>query len=130
MAKCASFVKLLIVLGSLNAAAAVILGAFGAHVLKTTLDSQMFAVFSTGVQYHMYHALGILAVAMVASILHETVWLKVSAWAMVGGIVLFSGSLYVLSLSGIHWFGAITPIGGTLFIVSWTMIAISALKST
>lgn len=129
MERGAPLVKLLIVLGSLNAAVAVILGAFGAHVLRDELSSQMFAVFSTGVQYHMYHALGILAIAMVASILHERIWLKVSAWAMIAGIILFSGSLYVLSLSGIRWFGAVAPAGGILLIGSWAVLAFGALKS-
>ena len=120
----------MVVLGSLNGAAAVISGAFGAHALKTDLSAEVFAVYNTAVQYNMYHALGLCAVAMVASMSTQSIWGKAAGWFMVAGIVLFSGSLYALSLSGVRWFGAITPIGGTLLIASWIMLAVGALRAT
>jgi len=119
----------MIVLASLNAATAVTLGALGAHALKSELVTELFAVYSTAVQYHMFHALGLFAVAMAASLLPESIWVKISGWSMLAGIGLFSGSLYTLSLSGIRWLGAITPMGGILLIASWIMLAVGALKA-
>jgi uncharacterized membrane protein YgdD (TMEM256/DUF423 family) len=130
MPKFALFSRSMIFLGSLNAATAVTLGAFGAHALKTELASDLFTIYSTAVQYHLYHALGLFAVAMAASISPESIWIKASGWSMVAGTVLFSGSLYGLSLSGIRWLGAITPIGGILLIASWIMLAVGALRAT
>jgi uncharacterized membrane protein YgdD (TMEM256/DUF423 family) len=130
MAKIPSFPRLMVVLASLNAAAAVISGAFGAHALKSELVPELFTVYNTAVQYHMYHALGLFAVGMAACVLPESIWSKASGWFMAAGIVLFSGSLYTLSLSGWRWIGVITPIGGTLLIASWIMLAVGALKAT
>jgi uncharacterized membrane protein YgdD (TMEM256/DUF423 family) len=98
-------------------------GAFGAHALKSRLSTEMLAVFETGVRYQMYHALAILIVA--AAIGHfGNVWLLSAAgWTFAGGIVLFSGSLYALTLSGVGGLGAITPIGGLLFLVGWGCLA-------
>ncbi|MGB8855993.1 MAG: DUF423 domain-containing protein, partial [Burkholderiales bacterium] len=104
--------KIFLLLGSVGALLAVLLGAFGAHALKSKLNADMLAVFQTGVQYHFYHALGLLAVGLLASHLPESAALRWSGWLMFAGIVIFSGSLYVLSTSGIRWLGAITPIGG------------------
>jgi len=120
--------KLFISLGSINAAIAVALGAFGAHALKNSLSKDMLAVFETGVQYHFYHALGLLAVGFIATHLPESSLLQWSGWLMVAGIVFFSGSLYILAVSGISWLGAITPIGGTAFIVAWLLLAIAVIK--
>jgi uncharacterized membrane protein YgdD (TMEM256/DUF423 family) len=120
--------KLFISLGSINAAIAVALGAFGAHALKNSLSKDMLAVFETGVQYHFYHALGLLVVGLIATHLPESSLLQWSGWLMVAGIVFFSGSLYILAGSGISWLGAITPIGGTAFIVAWLLLAIAVIK--
>jgi uncharacterized membrane protein YgdD (TMEM256/DUF423 family) len=97
-------------------------GAFGAHGLKGRLTPEMLAVFETGVRYHLIHALALLAVAWAV-----TRWssraIGVAGWLFVVGIVLFSGSLYVLTLSGIRGFGAITPFGGVAFILGWLLLA-------
>jgi len=106
------------VLGALGVAA----GAFGAHGLKAQLSPEMFAVFETGVRYHLIHALALLAVAWAA-----TRWsspaVHSAGWLFVVGVLLFSGSLYALSLTGIRGLGAITPIGGVALIVGWLLLA-------
>lgn len=121
--------KIFLLLGSVSALLAVMLGAFGAHALKSKLNADMLAVFQTGVQYHFYHALGLLAVGLIAAQIPESAALKWSGWLMFAGIVIFSGSLYVLSTSGIRWLGAITPIGGVAFIAAWALLAIAVLQS-
>jgi uncharacterized membrane protein YgdD (TMEM256/DUF423 family) len=121
-------VKCFLFLGSLNACLSVILGAFGAHALKEKLTADLMATFQTGVQYHFYHALGLFAVAFAAAHMPSSRLVNWSGWTMFAGIILFSGSLYILSLSGVRWFGAITPVGGTGFIVAWALLAIAALK--
>lgn len=120
--------KLFTSLGSINALIAVMLGAFGAHALKSRLSPEMMEIFQTGVQYHFYHALGLLAVGIIAYHLPDSGWLKWSGWLMLAGIIIFSGSLYILSTTGIKWLGAITPIGGTAFIVAWILLTIAVLK--
>lgn len=115
-------------MGSINALIAVVLGAFGAHGLKNRLSVEMMEIFQTAVQYHFYHALGLLAVGVIALHLPESGVLKWSGWLMLAGIILFSGSLYLLSATGIKWLGAITPIGGMAFIASWVLLAIAVLK--
>lgn len=120
--------RLFLALGSINAALAVMLGAFGAHGLKSRLTTEMLEIYQTGVDYHFYHALGLLAVGLVAYHLPESTWLKWSGWLMLAGIIIFSGSLYVLSISGIRWLGAITPIGGLSFIIAWLFLTIAVLK--
>ncbi len=99
----------------------VALGAFGAHALKDRLTPEMKAVFETGVRYQAYHALGLFLVAWLAS---QTASRAVPAagWCFIIGTVLFSGSLYALSLSGVRWLGAITPLGGLLFIAGWALL--------
>ena len=121
--------KLFLAAGGLAALAAVALGAFGAHALKTRLSAEMLAVWHTGVEYHAYHSLGLLAVGLVAAQLPESMLLKWSGWLMLAGIVLFSGSLYALALSGERWLGAITPIGGTAFLAAWGLFVIAALRT-
>lgn len=121
--------KIFLLLGSVGALLAVLLGAFGAHALKSKLNADMLAVFQTGVQYHFFHALGLLAVGLLASHLPDSAALRWSGWLMFAGIIIFSGSLYVLSTSGIRWLGAITPIGGVAFIAAWALLAIAVLKS-
>jgi len=121
--------KLFLSAGGLAALAAVALGAFGAHALRARLSAEMLAVWHTGVEYHAYHALGLLAVGLVAAQLPESLLLKWSGWLMLAGIVLFSGSLYALALSGERWLGAITPIGGTAFLAAWGLFVIAALRT-
>lgn len=121
-------IKLFLSLGSINALLAVMLGAFGAHGLKSRLSSEMIEIFQTGVQYHFYHALGLLAVGLLAYHFPQSAWLRWSGWLMFSGIILFSGSLYLLSVTGIRWLGAITPIGGMAFIAAWILLTILILK--
>ena len=116
-------VKLLALLGSINAALAVILGAFGAHVLKARVAPELLSAFETGAQYHFYHALGLFAVAFVSSQVPDSGLPKWSGWLMQAGIVLFSGSLYAMAFGGGRWLGAITPLGGVAFIASWLVLA-------
>ena len=104
---------------------AVALGAFGAHGLRARLSPDMLAVFETGVRYHMYHALALLAVAWAASRWPESS-AGTAGWAFIIGIVVFSGSLYILSFTGMRWLGAITPIGGVAFLLGWLLLAWAA----
>lgn len=116
--------RVFIILGSLNAALAVMLGAFGAHLLKNQLSENLMTTFQTGNQYHFYHALGLFAVAFIASHTNSKL-VKWSGFLMFIGIILFSGSLYILSITGITWLGAITPIGGIAFIAAWILLAMA-----
>jgi uncharacterized membrane protein YgdD (TMEM256/DUF423 family) len=121
-------IKTFLLLGASNAAMAVLLGAFGAHLLKARLSPEMLAVFQTGLHYHLFHSLGLLAVALVGMHVSDSVYLKWSGWLMVLGIVLFSGSLYGLSISGLRGLGMLTPFGGLSFIAAWVMLVL-AIKS-
>ena len=113
--------------GACAAGLGVVLGAFGAHALKVRLTPEMLAVFETGVRYHMYHALALLAAGWAA-----TRWTSsavgVAGWAFLVGIVLFSGSLYILAATGVRAWGAVTPFGGLGFIVGWVALAWAALR--
>ncbi len=113
--------KPFLILGALAAFLGVAFGAFGAHALKDALTPERMAVWHTGVLYQFVHALGLLAVG--ALILHgwDSGLMRWAGWCMVAGIVLFSGSLYVLCLSGVGLWGAVTPFGGTLFLVAWAL---------
>ena len=110
-------------LGAINAFFCVALGAFGAHSLKQKLSIDMLAVYQTGVQYHFYHALGLIAVGLVLLHFPKSRLVMLSGWLMFAGIVLFSVSLYVLSLTGIRGLGAITPLGGVAFLSAWALLA-------
>lgn len=119
-----------IVAGAVNAAIAVMLGAFGAHGLKDKLSERYLAIWETAVQYQMFHALGLLAIGILAS---SSIWgaspqLNWAGYLLLAGIIIFSGSLYALSLSGVGVLGAITPIGGVLFIAGWILLIIAAVK--
>jgi uncharacterized membrane protein YgdD (TMEM256/DUF423 family) len=105
----------------------VALGAFAAHGLKTQLDANLLVTFETGVRYQMYHAFALIAVAM-AYAKWPTKGLIISGWMFIVGIILFSGSLYVLSLSGIRSLGMITPFGGLAFLAGWLCMAWSVFK--
>ncbi|KAF4325387.1 hypothetical protein G195_000908 [Phytophthora kernoviae 00238/432] len=101
----------------------VAIGAFGAHMLKESIGADAIAVYETGVQYHMIHAIGLLIIGLTAGQLGPSTKLKWAARLLFIGIIVFSGSLYVLSISGIKILGAITPIGGVAFIVGWLLLA-------
>ena len=122
--------KLFILLGALAGAAGVALGAFGAHALKARLTPDQLAVWQTAVQYHFWHALALVAIGIVAAVaLPGSTTLRWAGWLMVAGLVLFSGSLYVLVLSGARWLGAVTPFGGTAWIAAWLLLAWAVLRS-
>jgi uncharacterized membrane protein YgdD (TMEM256/DUF423 family) len=103
-------------------------GAFGAHGLKSRVSSDMIDTFQTGIQYQFYHALGLLVVAVMMHLFSPGTMLKLSGFLFIGGIVVFSGSLYVLVLTGIKWLGAITPIGGLAFLAGWVCLTLSGLR--
>ncbi len=121
-----------IIAGAVNAALAVALGAFGAHALKEKLSEHYLAIWETAVQYQMFHALGLIAIGilMSSSLLGPISQLNWAGWLLLAGIIIFSGSLYILSLTGIGVLGAITPIGGVAFIIGWIMLIIAATKFT
>jgi uncharacterized membrane protein YgdD (TMEM256/DUF423 family) len=114
--------RLFFVIGSVSAFLAVGLGAFGAHALKARLEADMLGAFEVGARYQMYHALALLAVGWAHTRWPGTM-LTVSGWLFVAGMVLFSGSLYVLSLTGMRWLGAVTPIGGLALLAGWLCLA-------
>ena len=119
--------KTILITAAILLALAVALGAFGAHALKDKLTEEMVRVYQTGVQYHFYHALGMLLVGMLTAY-KTSKYLNWSAWLLVAGILLFSGSLYILAITGIKGLGAVTPFGGVSFIVGWVLLAIGILK--
>lgn len=119
--------KQILMTASILLALAVAIGAFGAHGLKAHLSSEMLQTYKTGVEYHFYHALGLLLIG-VLSISYPSSLLNWSAILLVIGIVLFSGSLYVLAITGIKWIGAITPLGGLSFIAGWIFLLVAVWK--
>jgi uncharacterized membrane protein YgdD (TMEM256/DUF423 family) len=118
--------RLFITLGALSGFLAVAAGAFGAHALRDRLTGAMLDVFQTGVTYQMYHALALVGVGILLArfSIDGSAWLTAAGWLFVGGSVLFSGSLYALSLTGTTWLGAITPLGGLAFLAGWLAVAI------
>ena len=116
--------KLFLFLGATAGVLAVLLGAFGAHALRTRLAPDLLAIYQTAVQYHFWHALGLLAIGILALHLPSSAALKWSGWLMLAGLLMFSGSLYLLALTGARWLGAITPLGGAAFILSWILLEI------
>jgi uncharacterized membrane protein YgdD (TMEM256/DUF423 family) len=117
--------KIYLLIAAINGFLAVMLGAFGAHGLKQKLSADMLAVYQTGVQYHFYHTLALFGVALLMMQLPQSLTLRWSALLFSIGIIIFSGSLYVLAISGIRWLGAITPIGGVVFLAGWVLLAIA-----
>ena len=113
----------LAVWGASLAFLAVALGAFGAHGLRERLTTESMAIYQTGVQYHMIHALGLLALAGLGERVKRA---AVVGWLFVFGVLIFSGSLYLLAITGQRWLGAITPLGGVCFLVGWAMFAVGA----
>jgi uncharacterized membrane protein YgdD (TMEM256/DUF423 family) len=123
-------IKLIFIFSSISGMIAVGLGAFGAHALKAKLDAEgTLATFQTAVQYQFYHTLALLFIGLLMMRL-ESPWLNYSAYGMMAGILIFSGSLYILCFTGIKWMGAITPIGGLGFILGWGFLFLVVMKST
>jgi uncharacterized membrane protein YgdD (TMEM256/DUF423 family) len=120
--------KLFLSLGALAGLLAVALGAFGAHALRGRLDDYARGVFETAVQYHFYHALALVLVGVLLLSQPATALLKSSGWLFLIGIAVFSGSLYILAITGIKWLGAVTPLGGLAFIAGWGCLAAAAWK--
>lgn len=119
-----------IIAGAINAFLAVAFGAFGAHALKERLSEKYLAIWETAVQYQMYHAIGLIVIGILMStnIIGNVSQLSWAGYLMLIGIVIFSGSLYVLSLSGIGILGAITPIGGIAFLAAWILVIVAVVK--
>lgn len=120
--------KNFLIMACLLMATAVSLGAFGAHGLKKIITPDMLSVYQTGVQYQFYHALGLLGVAFIAHV-NSTKLVNMAGNLMFTGVMIFSGSLYLLVILNIKWLGAITPIGGVLMVVSWVLLAWSVFRS-
>ena len=115
-----------LLVGALAGFIGVAFGAFGAHALRSRLSPEMLAVFETGVRYQMYHAFAVLTVALAAARLDG--WMiRAAGWSFTAGIVLFSGSLYLLALSGITSLGAVTPLGGLGFLIGWALLIAAAI---
>ncbi|NOT11488.1 MAG: DUF423 domain-containing protein [Methylococcaceae bacterium] len=110
-------------LGAISAFTGVAMGAFGAHGLKAILTPEMMAVYQTGVSYQMWHALGLIGVAIIRHLNPASKLLSMAGWLMFLGIALFSGSLYLLALLSLSWLGMVTPFGGACFLVAWLLIA-------
>lgn len=121
--------KLLVVAGALSAGIGVALGAFGAHALRRVLDERMRAVWETAVQYHLVHALALVLVGLAAVRTGTQAGWATTGALLFAGQILFSGSLYLLALTGVRWLGAITPFGGLCFIAGWALLAWVALRT-
>ena len=111
------------------AALGVIMGAFGAHGLESRLSADRLEIYTTAVDYHLYHALGLIVLGSVAKTMQSSPLLLWSAGIMLAGIVLFSGSLYLLTLTDLRWLGMIAPFGGTAFIIAWLLLAIGVWRT-
>ncbi|MCD7034738.1 DUF423 domain-containing protein [Metabacillus sp. GX 13764] len=120
--------KTFIIAAAVNAFLAVALGAFGAHGLEGKIPEKYLKIWQTGVQYQMFHAAGLFVIALLLNKLPQAGILNWSGWLMVAGIILFSGSLYILSLTQVGVLGAITPLGGVAFLAAWVLIIITAVK--
>ncbi|OIK12519.1 DUF423 domain-containing protein [Bacillus sp. MUM 13] len=119
--------KIFLILGAINAFVAVALGAFGAHGLEGKIPDKYLEVWKTGVTYEMFHALGLLALGIIAGKISSPL-INWSGWLMFAGIILFSGSLYVLSVTQIKPLGAITPLGGVSFLAAWVLLITAVSK--
>jgi len=106
-----------------------VLGAFGAHALKARLPAELLTLWSTGVQYHLWHALGMILIGLAAAVVADGIWLRAAGLLLLVGIVLFSGSLYALALGAPKWLGAVAPLGGAAFILGWLALAVAAARA-
>ncbi|WP_336078507.1 DUF423 domain-containing protein [Paenibacillus sp. 203] len=120
--------KILLLLGCIVMFLAVALGAFGAHALKKRLSADMLSIFQTGIQYQIAHGLGLLLLGVLADSLVHSSLIVTAGWVMLVGILLFSGSLYALSISGVRKLGAITPLGGVAFLASWVIVIVAVVQ--
>jgi uncharacterized membrane protein YgdD (TMEM256/DUF423 family) len=120
--------RVFLTVGALSAFVAVAAGAFGAHGLKSRLSAEMLNAFEVGVRYQMYHAFALIVTAWAQS-RWPTAQLTLGGWLFIAGTLLFSGSLYLLSLTGLKWLGAITPLGGLAFLTGWLCLAWAAWKA-
>jgi uncharacterized membrane protein YgdD (TMEM256/DUF423 family) len=120
--------RIFVIIGALSALIGVAAGAFGAHGLKSRIGAEMLAVFEVGVRYQMYHALALIAAAWMQS-KWPSALVTTGGWLFVIGTVLFSGSLYLMSISGTRWLGAITPLGGLSFLAGWICLAWAAWRA-
>lgn len=118
-----------LLLGALSALTGVAMGAFGAHGLKSVISPEMLTVYQTGATYQMYHALGLIGVALIHRQAPDSKLLYWAGWLMFAGILLFSGSLYSLAFLNLKWLGMITPFGGVCFLTAWLLIAVFAAKN-
>ena len=123
-----SISKLFFFVGAFFAMLSVILGAFGAHALKQRISSDMLSIFEVGVRYQMYHALGLIILAL-AMQHFQGFSLEIAGWLFIVGTLLFSGSLYILSLSGNTLWGAVTPIGGLFWIIAWLFVCYTPFRN-
>ncbi len=105
------------------------LGAFGAHALKARLPAELLAVWNTGVQYHLWHALGMILVGLAAAVVPDGPLLRAAGLLLLAGIVLFSGSLYALALGAPKWLGAVAPLGGAALVLGWLALVAAALRA-
>lgn len=119
--------RVFFIIGALSAFMGVAAGALGAHGMKDRISAEMLSVFEVGVRYQMYHAFALIAAAW-AHAKWPSSFVTAGGWLFVAGTILFSGSLYLLSVSGVRWLGAITPIGGVAFLVGWVCVAWGAWK--
>ena len=120
--------RIFISIGSLAAMFGVMFGALGAHGLRAGMTPHLLAIYETGVQYNIIHALGLILVGLVARAMPASRLVCAAGWLLAAGIVLFSGSLYVLALSGQGWWGMVTPFGGSAFILGWLTLALAAFR--
>lgn len=120
--------KTILLVGTALLILAVIFGAFGAHALKEKLSDDMMQVYKTGVEYHFYHALGLILVGILAMNNSSTL-INWSACLLFAGVILFSGSLYALAITEIKWLGIVTPVGGVSFIIGWALLFLAILKN-
>ncbi len=116
-----------LVITSIAGATGVMAGVFGAHGLKEKVTPEMLAIFETGARYHLLHALALLGIAALSSTWNNR-RLHLAGWAFSVGILVFSGSLYLLVLTGARWWGAVTPIGGVALIVGWVMLGVAGMR--
>ena len=119
--------KSLLIIGSIFAAFSVLLGAFGAHGLKSKINPMGLEIFETGVKYQMYHSLGLIIIGLMGFQFKNDI-LTTPVFLLFSGTIIFSGSLYILALTNLRWFGAITPIGGVCLVLGWTLLSFNLFR--
>ncbi|MEL6578496.1 MAG: DUF423 domain-containing protein [Cyanobacteria bacterium J06621_12] len=118
--------RIFLTIASMLGGISVIFGAFASHALQDRLSAKSLAIWNTGTTYQMYHALALMLVALLLSRFPNSTLITVAGYAFIAGIFVFSGSLYALTLTGIKWLGAITPLGGMAFIIGWLCLALAS----